>query len=955
MIKKKLAGWLSEYILFGIVSTLVNFLVFFALIFFGINFLVAGAFGYFTGVFVGVLIKNRFLNNESKINLTKYLMVYVFTFCLYLSILYAFSFFVINIYYANLAAILLASVSNLLGNKYIVFNELILKSRAEFYLYRYKYLLRYIAIGLGSVILESVVVGLIKHFFWIENYFTIAFGFLLGVFLSFYLNSKINFHVPKERNIRTFNVFLSVSFFSMILNVLLMKYVFSDFLLDYGVMRLITSALVFMVSYGLHRRFTFVYMKEVGVAIYLKKNEDIHKIWERVGFYLDFIHIDMVDATYNKSSEQIDFGKGYEIKNTWPGIKTMTHVMSKFPSKYIELVKPFSDIIIVHTEIEEDILRVILKIKKARRKAGISILPTTKISQIIPLLDKVSVVQVLGIKKPGVSGQSLEKDALQKLSKLKELKEKFDFDICFDGGIKLENIDRIDARYVVSASSVLNSENPGNAIFDLKTSSRYFMKEKSLKEEIKKRVLGVDLPYVQSICLVGSYPEKSIMEMSDIDIVIIIDTLTKEKYLELIRIYDEIKTRIETDYGIKLKINDSFGPLKFNDRFDIVFHLMIYDAAGHLEHCIKSPFTVLDWEKTKLFSKKHMASIVKTFTPMPNQLIDNRRGISSYTKDIKDRKITYRRYLVSGKSLMQETLSQKMSEKDTVEYAYHIMKFTMLNFMKIYKSENLDYSDQMIKEFFEITGLEKRYIDFYENIKKQKQLQRFNLKEKDAIVLSSFLSKLNEFMEKFYQEDSKRVVFIRHAKPVAEENIFLGQKMDVGIAHLDESKKKSILELGNFDKAYSSPMKRAIETAKLISKKDIKIELNDNLTEIDYGNAEGKDILWLKKEHKDIINQWDKKVDCPFPNGENYASVIKRLEKFLGLLEKEKNNSCAVMTHNVVLRCLLGIHLGIEPHLWYKIKIGYLESFEAVIPKNKKIYLVLSPTQIENIYRCVYG
>ena len=47
------------------------------------------------------------------------------------------------------------------------------------------------------------------------------------------------------------------------------------------------------------------------------------------------------------------------------------------------------------------------------------------------------------------------------------------FELCVDGGITIENINKINCEKIVSASNILNSSNPKRKIMGLQTLSRY--------------------------------------------------------------------------------------------------------------------------------------------------------------------------------------------------------------------------------------------------------------------------------------------------------------------------------------------------------------------------------------------------------------------------------------------------------------------------------------------------
>jgi bisphosphoglycerate-dependent phosphoglycerate mutase len=82
-----------------------------------------------------------------------------------------------------------------------------------------------------------------------------------------------------------------------------------------------------------------------------------------------------------------------------------------------------------------------------------------------------------------------------------------------------------------------------------------------------------------------------------------------------------------------------------------------------------------------------------------------------------------------------------------------------------------------------------------------------------------------------------------------------------------------------------------------------------------------------------------KRLDPKFPNGESTSDVFKRLSKFLkndlkfDKLKLKKN--IFILTHNVVLRCLIGSKFDIKMKDWFKININYFDILEFRLEKNR--------------------
>ena len=84
-----------------------------------------------------------------------------------------------------------------------------------------------------------------------------------------------------------------------------------------------------------HVNFTFKDKRLVGVAIYSTVSENINNIFKKIGFYPDFIHIDIIDESFNPNSEIVDMSKINAITDFWPKHSVDLHIMSTMPLKYL--------------------------------------------------------------------------------------------------------------------------------------------------------------------------------------------------------------------------------------------------------------------------------------------------------------------------------------------------------------------------------------------------------------------------------------------------------------------------------------------------------------------------------------------------------------------------------------------------------------------------------------------
>lgn len=580
----------------------------------------------------------------------------------------------------------------------------------NFLTYKFRYLINYIIIGFFSILLEVLLINFVFPGF-LDFKIKIILGFLFGLIFSFILNAKLNFKVPKNRNTRTFILFSIISGFAFLLNLILIE-LFNEVLpIPYGYLRFITAGIVFIISYSMQRKFTFDFVKKVGLAVYINEGQKISKIYSKIKYYADFIHIDLLDKTINPKAKEVDLKLMQEINKTW-GMEKMLHIMSKNPSKWITKLHSQVDSIIFHLDTYEDSQKLINLCKQKGKSVGLVFENKTNFNELVKYLPQLDFIQIMGIDHMGYSGQGLNMESLKKIKELEEFKKKYSFEIIFDGGVKVTNIDKINAKYIISSSGILSSKNPIRSFMELKTNSKYGERGKQLKRDIflgmKKTVESMD--FVESASVVGSFSEgKGLEGINDIDMIIILDKLNEKKFKIVLNKFENLKEEIQSKYAIPVYINNTLGPLKFNSK-DIVFHLMIYDKETHKEHCIKSPFTCFDWQKSKYFFKKPMEEIYKIHDLQLKDFFNSRRSSQEYLKNLKENVIPYRTYSFHKGKVIEKQNQKEMDKRDKVEFSYHIIKFLIMNFIKLYYNKNHKTSfENSLLKYFEIFPENKKY------------------------------------------------------------------------------------------------------------------------------------------------------------------------------------------------------------------------------------------------------
>lgn len=133
------------------------------------------------------------------------------------------------------------------------------------------------------------------------------------------------------------------------------------------------------------------------------------------------------------------------------------------------------------------------------------------------------------------------------------------------------------------------------------------------------------------------------------------------------------------------------------------------------------------------------------------------------------------------------------------------------------------------------------------------------------------------------------------------------------------------LYLEGFDFIYSSPLKRAIETAMpLANKINKEIIIRENWIEFNFGEWEGLTVKEVHEKYPLERDLWLYHTEKgKIPKGESFTEAYTRLLKEKEfILENHSNHKIVIFTHGAIIRAALYVFLEI-PHLGFgKITIS---------------------------------
>lgn len=169
------------------------------------------------------------------------------------------------------------------------------------------------------------------------------------------------------------------------------------------------------------------------------------------------------------------------------------------------------------------------------------------------------------------------------------------------------------------------------------------------------------------------------------------------------------------------------------------------------------------------------------------------------------------------------------------------------------------------------------------------------------------------------------IYILRHGQTVWNKSRLLQGSRDIELCEEGKAvarERRDQLKDVDFDVIYSSPLKRAYETACIIrGDRDIPIIKDDRLREINFGENEGKSAIELEKDRSNPFSRFfhdPANYEAP-KDGESFSDVCKRTREFVQeVIEPARNkyNRVLIAGHGAMNKGMLCYILnhGIEDY-----------------------------------------
>lgn len=210
-----------------------------------------------------------------------------------------------------------------------------------------------------------------------------------------------------------------------------------------------------------------------------------------------------------------------------------------------------------------------------------------------------------------------------------------------------------------------------------------------------------------------------------------------------------------------------------------------------------------------------------------------------------------------------------------------------------------------------------------------------------------------------WSENQIEIVLIRHGSTRSnQEHRYLG-KQDEALCKEGILKIQSTLERNVYPKAdyvFGSPMRRCVETAKIIYPSQKMIVIPE-WTEMDFGDFEGKKYIELAQDER--YQEWiDSGGKLPFPGGEDRIGFVERCKSGMHRMiemvsQMENSQSCAELTigmivHGGTIMALLSSFAGGE-YFDYQVANGNGYRGVLKVKEGRPEILEIEKLMIENL------
>lgn len=178
------------------------------------------------------------------------------------------------------------------------------------------------------------------------------------------------------------------------------------------------------------------------------------------------------------------------------------------------------------------------------------------------------------------------------------------------------------------------------------------------------------------------------------------------------------------------------------------------------------------------------------------------------------------------------------------------------------------------------------------------------------------------------------IVLVRHGETDwNRERRFQGHA-DISLNEAGRRQAEALADLladESFGAVYSSPLRRAVETAEIVTARlGIAFEASDGLMEVDVGSWSGLTTTEVEQQFPDGFSRWTESRSGGWTGGETYDELGARVvAELLAVAERHPGERVLAVTHGGPIRSVLAAAAGLSFDSG-RTKIGFVENCAVV-------------------------
>lgn len=176
--------------------------------------------------------------------------------------------------------------------------------------------------------------------------------------------------------------------------------------------------------------------------------------------------------------------------------------------------------------------------------------------------------------------------------------------------------------------------------------------------------------------------------------------------------------------------------------------------------------------------------------------------------------------------------------------------------------------------------------------------------------------------------NTRKIYLVRHCKPQVQEgtHLCIGKK-DIPLSDKGREQALQLVKYFsdyNINGIYSSPLKRAKETAEIVAGKEYNVVTKSNFSELDVGKWDGLSFDEVKQRYPEEYEERGNNLENYIvEGGESMAMCRKRAMAEMYKTINESAGDIVIVAHAGVIRTILSSLLGISMNKTFNYKIDY--------------------------------